>query len=163
MSELLRSSWRSLILILGMWIVYVMLRPKRDYYVLQRHYYNRIHAPPKPLGRGELFSAHYEGFDDYLPAKATFDLNEGRYMQVLDDAGQEAEHSLFVVPARSKAGAIVRLKAGRAHDKQLVNSTPFTKILERRAFWEREIREQKAFEQEQAAEQGGSDPHDSVR
>lgn len=142
-------SWGGLLLIA--WLAYVAFRPTRDYYVLQRHYFHRIYEPPKPLARGKLFAAHYDGFDDYLPAKAAFDLNEGSYLRVLDDGGQEAEHKLFAVPARSRARAIARLRTGKAYDKRLVSETPYSEILKRRAYWAKELKELRELEQEEAA------------
>jgi hypothetical protein len=96
------------------WLLFVLydaLRPIRDYYVLQRHYFERLYEEP---WRGKLFAAHYHGFEDYFAAKAAIERHEG----VMDDLQQEAEHSVFMVPARNKQAAIKSLKTGKAYRKE---------------------------------------------
>jgi hypothetical protein len=127
-----------LIVLLLFLAIFVLLYRTRDYYIVQRLYFDRLYRDP---WRGKLFAAYYESFDNYLAARALFDLNEGQYISVLDTDQQEAEHSLFVVPARSKAGAVSRLKAGKAHDKALLHKTPFNVILARRSYWQKAAKE----------------------
>lgn len=75
--------WALTFLLLLAWLLYNALRPVKDYYVLQRLYFDRLHQDP---WRDDQFSAHYHGFDDFLAAKAVFDLYEAEYIQVLDTA-----------------------------------------------------------------------------
>jgi len=111
------------------WLAYRILWPDRDYYVLQRLYFQRLFEDP---WRGNLLDAHYYGFMDYLPAKVVFDLYEGKYMYMLDTMMKEAEHTLFLVPAKSKSAAIARIKAGKAYDKESLHYTRHSDIIERR-------------------------------
>jgi hypothetical protein len=124
----------AVVLLFAAWLLYDAMRPVKDYYVLQRHYFDRIYEPP---WRGRQSSAHYHGWDTYLAAKAAFDLHEGEYMRVLDGAQQEAEHSLFMVPAKSKSAAIARLKTGNAPGKELLHKTPYDDIVKRRTYWKK--------------------------
>jgi hypothetical protein len=128
--------WASAFLLLfGAWVLYVVVRPVRDYYVLHRVYFDRQYKEPRRgevPGRGAQTYVYYHGFDNYLAAKAVFDLHESpEYMRVLDTASQEAEHSLFMVPARDKAAAIARLKSG-VRSKELLHKTPYADVLRRR-------------------------------
>jgi hypothetical protein len=118
------------------WLLYDVMRPVKDYYVLQRHYFDRLYEEP---WRGQMFAAHYHGFEDYLAAKTLFDRNEHDYNGVLDDSRQEAEHTLFLVPARNKLAAVKSLKTGKAYPKELLLQTPFREILKRRKYWREEI------------------------
>jgi hypothetical protein len=53
---------------------------------------------------GVRVGAHFEGFADYLAAKAFFDQQETVYISVTDGGGAtEAEHSVIVIPSRSKS------------------------------------------------------------
>lgn len=128
-------AWISAVLgLLAGWLLLVFynaLRPIKDYYVLQRHYFDRLYEDP---WRGQLFAAHYHGFADYLAAKAVFE----RHEVVMDDSRQEAEHTIFMVPARSKQAAINSLKAGKAYRTELLIQTPFSEILKRRKYWKEE-------------------------
>jgi hypothetical protein len=139
------SEWTVLLLFVA-WLLYGALRPVRDYYVLQRLYFDRLYEHP---WRGKLSDAHYHGFDDYLAAKAVFDLNEVRFIGGLDDSVQEAEHSLFMVPARSKSAATARLKAGKAYNKALLDQTLYGNILKRREYWQKAAKEAAAYTAEQ--------------
>jgi hypothetical protein len=65
-------------------------------------------------------------------------IDETIYIETLDHEHQEAEHSLFMVPARSKSAAITRLRMEKAYDKRLLHVTPFSDILKRRAYWKEE-------------------------
>jgi hypothetical protein len=134
-------------------VLYDAFRPVKDYYVLQRHYFERLFEEP---WRGKLLSEHYHGFQDYLAAKAVFERLEG---YVLDDSQQEVEHTLFMVPARSKQAAInnlkTDLKTGKAYRKELLLQTPFSEILKRRKYWKEEdtrVRESERLEDEVARE-----------
>jgi hypothetical protein len=130
--------WALTFLLLLAWLLYNALRPVKDYYVLQRLYFDRLHQDP---WRDDQFSAHYHGFDDFLAAKAVFDLYEAEYIQVLDTARTEAEHNLFMISARSKASAISRLKRGKfILGKELLCKTPYGDILKRRAYWQDEAK-----------------------
>jgi len=130
--------WAAALVLLAAWLLYSVLRPVRDYYVLQRFYFDRIYEHP---WRGKLFGSHYHGFTDYLPAKAAFQLYEVDFMSTLDDGQNEAEHSLFMVPAKSKSAAMGRLKSGKAFDKELLHKTPIHDILKRRAYWQKAVNE----------------------
>jgi hypothetical protein len=117
------------------WLLFVLydaLRPIKDYYVLQRHYFERLSEEP---WRGKLFAAHYHGFEDYFAAKAVIERHEG----VMDDLRQEAEHSVFMVPARNKQAAIKSLKTGKAYRKELLLTTPISEIVKRRRYWKKEV------------------------
>jgi hypothetical protein len=116
--------------------LYGVMRPVKDYYVLQRLYFDRLNEHP---WRGKLFSAYYHGFTDYLAAKAAFELHQ-EFMSTLDGQN-EVEHSLFMIPARSKSAAIARLKAGKAYDKELLHKTPIHDILKSRAYWQKAAKE----------------------
>ncbi len=132
------SDWSPTFLLLLAWLLYERLRPVKDYYVIQRLYFVRLYLDP---WRGNQCSAHYHGFDDYLAAKAVFDLHELEYISVLDDAGTEAEHSLFIVPARSKTSAINRLRSNKSvAGKELLHRTPYRDILKRRTYWQAETK-----------------------
>jgi len=131
------------------WLAWLALRPLRDYYILQRLYFDRLHENP---WRGKLFAAHYEGFDNYQAAKVVFDDWEANAFNMLDNGAQEAVHNLFIVPARSKGAAIGRLKPGKANDllqacslnsqpTQLLHTTPTTVIHNRRSYWEKVAKE----------------------
>lgn len=148
-------NWTAAFLLFVACLLYEALRPIRDRYIVQRRYFDRIYRPP---WRGKLFGEHYEGFDDFLAAKASFDRVESS-MLVLDTAAQEAEHSLFVVPARSKTAAIARLKAGKAHDKHLLHQTPINDILKRRTFWEKELLEADKAEEACVSPPGETGPN----
>jgi hypothetical protein len=114
------------------WLLYEAVRPVKDFYVLERLYFVRLYEEP---WRGEQASDYYHGFDDYLAAKVLFDQHEVEYIGFLDDGLREAEHSVFMVPARTKLAAITTLKSGKAYQKELLHRTPFGKILQRRAEW----------------------------
>jgi hypothetical protein len=127
-------------LLFGAWVLYVVLYvvvwPVRDYYVLQRVYVDRQYKEPwrgeVPGRSAQAAYVYYHGFDNYLAAKAVLDLHESpEYMRVLDTTSQEAEHSLFMVPARNKAAAIARLKSG-VRSKELLHKTPYADVLRRR-------------------------------
>jgi len=134
MSSEWTNLWAGAALLLVTWF-FGVVRPVKDYYVLQRLYFDRLYEHP---WRGKLFSAYYHGFTDYLAAKAAFELHEVEFMSTLDGQN-EAEHSLFMIPARSKSAAIARLKAGKAYDKELLHKTPIHDILKRRAYWQKEL------------------------
>ena len=127
------SSWNYVVLsvLVIAWAGFYFLRPSKDYYVLQRSYFRRLHESP---WRGMAEGIHHRCFTDYLAAKAAFDVFEN-YKLNTDPWGNEAEHSLFLVPAKSKAAAISRLKAGNAYDKQLLNQTPFAEVSNGRKEW----------------------------
>jgi hypothetical protein len=127
-------NWAAAALLFVAWFLYGVTRPVKDYYVLQRLYFDRLNEPP---WRGKLFSAYYHGFTDYLAAKAAFELHQVEFMSPLDGQN-EVEHSLFMIPARSKSAAIARLKAGKAYDKELLHKTPIHDILKSRAYWQKE-------------------------
>lgn len=133
-------------LVLG-YLVYIIIRPMRDYYVLQRMYYNRIHDPPS---RGSLFSENYDGFDSYLAAKAAFECMES--YNILNDCNQEAEHIVLVVPARSKAAAVERMRKNKGRGGYVIHKTPFTLTLQRRRTWAEADRESREYEQRHKAE-----------
>lgn len=121
-----------IIIPLVVWVVYNAARPIKDYYVIQRLYFDRIYEAP---WRGKRSAAHYHGFIDYAAAKAFFDKHETEYMSILDTGAQEAEHKLFMVSARSKTAAISALVANKASRKELLHSTPYEDILVRRSNW----------------------------
>jgi hypothetical protein len=124
------ENWDSIFSVfVGAWLLYGVLRPAKDYYVLERRHFDRLYEPP---WRGELklCSPYHHGFENYFVAKAAFDLHEG-YLNT-DSGRTEAEHSLFMVPAKSKSAAIARLKGNKAYDKELLHMTPFRDILKRR-------------------------------
>ena len=133
-------------LLLAAWFLYGALRPVRDYYVLQRLYFERLYEHP---WRGPLFAAHYHAFSDYHAAKVVYDRHDIDFMSSLDTAQQEAEHTLFVIPARSKSAAIARLKADKAYGKELLHKTPYDQILRRREYWQKATREAFAYTAEQ--------------
>ena len=127
------SSWNYIVLsvLVIAWAGYRFLRASKDYYVLRRSYFRRIQEAP---WRGMTESVHYHVFTDYTASKAAFDVFEN-YNMNRDVSGNEAEHSLFLVPAKSKVMAISRLKGGKAYDKELLNQTPFAEISESRRAW----------------------------
>jgi hypothetical protein len=125
------------------WLAYEVLRPTKDYYVVQRLCFDRLYEEP---WRGKLRGSYFQGFMDYLAAKAAFDWHEGVY----DNGRSEGEHNLFMVSAKSKSAAVVRLKAGKAYDKELLHQTPYGDILERRKNWQIEA---KAFAEAYADKQ----------
>jgi len=113
------------------WLLYRALRPLKDYYVLERLYFERLHEQP---WRGALVAAFYEGFADYLPGKAYFEDWENL---AVDTAEQEAEHTLFMIAARSKAAARDLLRTGKADGKTILHRTPVIGILDRREYWKK--------------------------
>ena len=120
-------------------LFYDAMRPRKDYYVVQRLYFDRLYEHP---WRGKQYSAHCEGFEEYIAAKVWFDLYETTYIGNLDDGQQDAEHSLFLVPARTKLAAIARLEKGKASDKRLLHRTDYGAILKRRTRWKKVAEEQ---------------------
>ena len=62
-------------------------------------------------------------------------------MSILDTGRREAEHSLYMVPARSKAAAVASLKAGKAYGKELLHRTPLRDVWARRREWQNQARE----------------------
>jgi hypothetical protein len=121
-------------------IAWVLLRPLRDFYVLEWSYFKRVYEDPwrgELPKRGERLDPFiYQCFDNYLAAKAVFDRTELEHMG--DDASTEAEQKLFVVPARTKAmatrgakrkGVLLRLFGGHP---VLLHRTPDADIRERR-------------------------------
>jgi hypothetical protein len=119
--------------IAGAYIVCCLLRPMRDFYVVQRRYFERLYDDP---WRGHELAVYHHGFDEYLAAKAFFDKYELDYIRGLDDGVQEAEHSLVVVAARTKISAVNYLSSGKAHRTESVHKTPHSDILKRRKFWQ---------------------------
>ena len=66
--------WASAFLLLfGAWVLYVVVRPVRDYYVLQRVYFDRQYKEPwrgeVPGRSAQAAYVYYHGFDNYLAAK----------------------------------------------------------------------------------------------
>jgi hypothetical protein len=113
-------NWMGAFVLVVGWLFYDAMRPVKDYYVLQRRYFERLYEEP---WRGKQLAAHYHGFDDYLAAKAVFERHEENYINVLDDGGQEAEHTLFMTTARTKSAALNRLKTSNAYSKELLLQT----------------------------------------
>lgn len=126
------------------WALYHLLHAVlcRDYYVLQRLYFERLYEYP---WRGKDVVAHYHGFADYCAAKAFFDLYENEYMGVVDDGRQEAEHNLYMVPAWSKSAAMAHLKATTVSGGALLHKTPNRDILQRRTYWQNEAKQDAAL------------------
>ncbi len=122
-------NWAAIFLLGTIWYFYDGFRPVRDFYVVQRLYFNRVSGQ-----RRDLDSAHYHGFDDYLAAKACFEWWEAN-TGGLDNSQQEAEHSVLMVPARSKASAVARLKGNAALGKEWLHRTPHDLIRKRREYW----------------------------
>lgn len=151
MNEWLNPSvWIITCLFAVLWLFLLALRPPRDYYILQRTYYGRLYGEP---WRGEVLSRHYHVFGEYLPAKTLFDRYEqfllSGYVDIgtseadhtllatLDNGIQEAEHVLFMVPARSKGAALARLRARGAYGVEMLHQTRFEDILKRRTYWQK--------------------------
>lgn len=107
---------------------------KCDFYILSRVYYNRVYTAPWREG---VFSAHYQGFDDYFAAKVVFNFWEEQAQASLDCASQEAEHILYVVEAYTKADALRVIRSNGVGEKHRLHETPYAAILERRAFWKK--------------------------
>ncbi|MGD0102515.1 MAG: hypothetical protein ABSC06_00580 [Rhodopila sp.] len=135
------SGLASASLLAAAWLLHRALRPLKDYYVLQRLYFERLHEPP---WRGALAAAFYEGFADYLPGKAYFEDWENL---AVDTAQQEAEHILFMIPARSKAAARDLLRAGKADGKTILHRTLLSSILDRREYWQKIAASNEAVQQ----------------
>lgn len=93
-----------------------LLRPLRDYYVLETRYFNRVYPSNEPYrgetpNRGEKNGPSvYECFDDYAAAKARFNQNELTRIPITDNEWIEFEQSIFMVSARTKAFAVSALK-----------------------------------------------------
>ncbi|HEY8033948.1 MAG TPA: hypothetical protein VIF02_16640 [Methylocella sp.] len=109
------------------------VKKSSDYYVIQRLYFDRLDKTP--WGRGDLFSSYYHGFDDYLTAKAAFDNYESADWWSVG----EAEHSLFMVSAKTKWHAVFLLEKSKAHGF-LLHETPYGEILKGRKAWEEHLR-----------------------
>jgi hypothetical protein len=134
------SSGTDLLLIV-LWLGYLLMRPGRDFYILQRHYFDRVYAHPCTK-RGALFASHYEGFDDYLAAKASFDWWEKDMLGNLDTGQQEPEHTLWMVHAQSKRSAEARLRKNKAYGEAMLHQTPFQYTLKSRYAWQKEADEE---------------------
>ena len=117
---------------------WLWLRPKqfRDFYVLERCYYNRH---PAPHWRGTIYARHVDGFDDFLAARAAFDFHEEYAITVLDTAEQEAEHSIHVIAGNSREDAVKKIKDKKLGGR-LVHKTPWSSINRRRAYWDEEAK-----------------------
>ncbi len=140
MSEWLNSwTWTGAFMIVGASAIYGTLRPVRDYYVLQRQYFVLLDEAP---WRGKEEAAYYHAFVDYLAAKAAFDQIEET---TSEEISQEIDNRMFMVPARSKSGAIARLKSGKARDKELLHRTPGSIFYRRREHWWKAAKEDAAF------------------
>jgi hypothetical protein len=138
---LVAPSWGTDLLLIALWLGYRLMRPARDFYILQRLYFDRVYAPPCTK-RGALFGSHYEGFDDYLAAKASFDWWEKDMLGSLDTGQQEPEHTLWMVPAKSKWWAEYRLRRDKAFGKAMLLRTPFQSTLKSRYAWQKEADEE---------------------
>ncbi len=124
-----------------LWRLWPQPKQIRDYYLLDRCYYDRR---PPPYWRGSLSHRHVEGFDDLLAARTSFDFHEGYLISVLDTAGQEAEHSIHVMTAISREEAVTKLKANKPGGR-LIHKTPWASIIKRRAYWDEEAKARAAL------------------
>lgn len=135
----------------ALFVAWMLLRPVRDFYVLEWLYFRRVYKEPR---RGELPDRGEQignsvcmGFDDYLAAKAKFDRSELDHMPRVNDEWKEAEQRLFVVSARTKAMAIngVKWKSGLfslfTDQGTLLHKTPDLDIRRRREYARDGLRE----------------------
>jgi hypothetical protein len=131
--------WAGACLILIAW---VLLRPLRDFYVLEWLYFKRVYEDPwrgDLPKRGERIAPFtYQCFDNYLAAKAAFERAEWEHIPRFDDPSTEAEQRLFAVPARTKAmavkgverkGMLFRIFSGQP---VLLHQTPDAEVRNRR-------------------------------
>lgn len=146
-------SWLPGLLIFVGWLLFGAMRPVRDFYIVQRLYFGRMDDG----SRGARVGAHFEGFADYLAAKAFFDQQETVYISVTDGGGAtEAEHSVIVVPSRSKKAAITRAGSNRRGDIHILHQTPLADISRRRRAWVELLKLQAENEVDRRAEAAGN-------
>jgi hypothetical protein len=108
------SVWAFLLLMA--WLsLYEAVRPVKDYYVLRVNLYETFLEYP---WRDDSVTTNYQGFDDYLAAKAAFDWHEALITQ---DSNRDEEHTLVVVSSRSKRGAISQFRSGKEIDRAILH------------------------------------------
>ena len=121
-------------------LLYWVAWSKRDWYVVQRLFYElEIERRPSAYqgvpgrvaaNRGLLSSVYKHGFADYQAAFAFYQKNEDfRDIQRLS----EVEHKVFMVPARSKARAMAKVPHdNKSFAGELLVATPYNVLSDAR-------------------------------
>lgn len=120
---------------------------RRDFYVLERCYYDlaeSAHEPPIPVSR------YIEAFEDFAAARAAWNYWEksGTSPRRAEDGG-EAAHILYVVTASTKDAAIKLIeKAGPERGTYRLLDTPWEARIAGRYQWANALKERRAMASE---------------
>ena len=137
----------ALVLLFLAWLFYRAFRPVKDFYVLRCAHFESLETHP---WRGHQTAANYHAFTEYAPAKVVFERYENLFMWIYDDPGSpETENTLMLVPARSKASAVTKLKSGKATETELLHQTTNSTITKQREEREK-LRKEIRFRREKA-------------
>lgn len=119
---------RDLIWAIGLGMVYFLVwRRTRDFYVAIREF--RI-VTPMEFGIGEkLESTHYHHFDDYLAARAFFDLNESYRASPLYENQQNINY-IYAVLASTARQAGTKMTKRPYPESNILITTPHSALRE---------------------------------
>ena len=131
-----------LIFLFGPLVLYatVFLRP-RDFYVVVREF---RFVTATDFGKGkQVESSYVHSFDDYLAAKAFFDLHESYNLHPHYE-NQQGINYVYAVPAFTASSAEAKMTKTRHHKARLLIETPFSALSNLKKYWdaERKTREE---------------------
>jgi hypothetical protein len=138
------------ILTLGVLYAIISLR-WRDYYVVVREF--RI-VEPNEFGKGKkIESSHLHHFDDYLAARAFFDLHESYGARPYYENQQNINY-IYAVPALTAKMASVKMANKVHHSANLLIETPFSTLSVLKRYWDEERKARADLERQE------NTPHD---
>jgi hypothetical protein len=116
-------------------LFYLRYFKARDYYVVIREYRT---VQPGEFGKGKKIKNFYvHHFDDYLAARAFFDLNEGSGATPSYEDQQNINY-LYAVSAITADGASKKMSKKVHHQARLLVETPHSSLSALRKHWDEE-------------------------